>query len=332
MTARGWFLFSLMGVLWGIPYLMIKVAVEDLSPSMVVFTRCALGAALLLPFALRQGGLTRVLRTHWKPMLAFACIEILGPWWTLTDAERRLSSSTAGLLIAAVPIIGAVLARFFGDTERLGAHRLAGLGLGLGGVAVLTVPHLTGGDAWSLTEVLLTALGYAIAPLIAARHLKDVPTFQLIAPCLALAAAVYAVPAAMTWPSAVPDAPTLASLAGLGVICTALAFVVFLELIREAGPTRAVVFTYVNPAVAVAAGVAFLSEPLTAGIAAAFTLILAGSFLATGAAGATAGRSSGTRRVAWSLRQTSRADGRVKLPSPGALPEERPGSTGQGGG
>ncbi|MEV0117708.1 DMT family transporter [Streptomyces sp. NPDC050844] len=294
MTARGWFLFSLMGVLWGIPYLMIKVAVEELSPSMVVFARCALGAALLLPFALRQGGLTRVVRAHWKPMLAFACIEILGPWWTLTDAERRLSSSTAGLLIAAVPIIGAVLARFFGDTERLGARRLTGLGLGLGGVAVLTVPHLTGGDAWSLTEVLLTALGYAIAPLIVARHLKAVPTLQLIAPCLTLAALVYAVPAWASRPSVAPSPQTLVSLAGLGVICTALAFVVFLELIRETGPTRAVVFTYVNPAVAVAAGVAFLSEPLTAGIAASFALILAGSFLATAGP---AGRSSGTRLV-----------------------------------
>lgn len=326
MTARAWFLFSLMGVLWGIPYLMIKVAVDDgLSPSVVVFTRCALGAALLLPFAVRQGGLTGVLRTHWRPMLAFACVEILGPWWTLTDAERRISSSTAGLLIAAVPIIGALLARFFGDTERLGARRLTGLGLA--GVAVLTVPHLTGGDAWSLTEVMLTALGYAVAPLIVARHLRGVPTLQLIAPCLALAALVYAPAAAASRPRAVPDTATLASLAGLGVICTALAFVVFLELIREAGPTRAVVFTYVNPAVAVAAGVTFLDEPLTGDVVAAFALILAGSFLATAATAP--GR--GDRRVPWSARQTSRAGGRVKTPS-GALPEERPGSTGQGGG
>lgn len=330
MTARGWFLFWLMGVLWGIPYLMIKVAVDsDLSPSVVVFTRCALGAALLLPFAVRQGGLTRVLATHWRPMLAFACVEILGPWWTLTDAERRISSSTAGLLIAAVPIIGAVLARFFGDTERLGARRLAGLGLGLAGVAVLTVPHLTGGDAWSLTEVMLTALGYAVAPLIVARHLRDVPTLQLIVPCLVLAALVYAPAAAVSRPAEVPDAATLASLAGLGVICTALAFVVFLELIREAGPTRAVVFTYVNPAVAVAAGVTFLDESLTAGVLAAFALIIAGSFLATAAP--PGGRPTATRRVTWSPRQTSRAGGRVKTPS-GALPEERPGSTGQGGG
>lgn len=313
MTARGWFLFSLMGVVWGIPYLMIKVAVDaPLSPSMVVFTRCALGAVLLLPFAIRQGGLLRTIRTHWLPMLAFACIEIIGPWFTLTDAERHLSSSTAGLLIAGVPIVGVVLARFFGDTEQLGVRRMAGLALGLVGVGVLTVPHLTGGDARSLGEVMLTVLGYATAPLIAARWLKDVPTLQLTAPCLALAALVYAPASAATWPSEMPSTSVLVALIGLGAICTALAFVAFLELIKEVGPTRATVFTYVNPAVAVAAGALFLGEELTAGIAAAFTLILAGSVLATAGPGSGSGPVERTRRVAWSTRQTSRADGRVE--------------------
>lgn len=325
MTARGWFLFSLMGVIWGIPYLLIKVAVEDLSPSMVVFTRCTLGAALLLPFALRQRGLTRTVRAHWKPMLAFAVIEIIGPWFTLTDAERHLSSSTAGLLVAGVPIVGVLAARFLGDTEVLGVRRAAGLAVGLAGVAVLTIPHLTGGDAKSLGEVLLTVVGYATAPLIAARRLKDVPTLHLIVPCLTLAALVYAPAAAATWPSQMPDASVLAALAALGVVCTAVAFVAFLELIKEIGPTRSTVITYVNPAVAVAAGALFLDEPLTAGVLAAFTLILAGSVLATAA-----GPKSDARPVTWSTRQTSRADGRVE--SLTGLPEERPGSTGQGGG
>jgi drug/metabolite transporter (DMT)-like permease len=335
MTARGWFLFSLMGVVWGIPYLLIKVAVEaDLSPSTVVFTRCALGAALLLPFAIRQGGLPGTIRTHWRPMLAFACIEIIGPWWTLTDAERHLSSSTAGLLIAGVPIVGLALARFFGDTERLGVRRATGLALGLAGVGVLTVPHLTGGDARSLAEVFVTVIGYATAPLIAARYLKDIPTLQLIAPCLALAALVYAPAAVVTRPPTMPSTSVLTALAALGAVCTAVAFVAFLELIKEVGPTRATVFTYVNPAVAVAAGAIFLDEPLTAGIVAAFTLILAGSVLATSAAGPRKGSRKGSRKaprpVAWSTRQTSRADGRVEVPMD--LPEERPGSTGQGGG
>lgn len=308
MTARGWFLFSLMGVVWGIPYLMIKVAVEaPLSPSVVVFTRCALGAALLLPFAVR--GLGGTVRRAWKPMLAFACIEIIGPWFTLTDAERHLSSSTAGLLIAGVPIVGVALARFFGDTERLGARRLTGLGLGLVGVGILTVPHLTGGDARSLAEVLVTVLGYATAPLIAARWLRDVPSLQLTASCLGVAALVYATPAAMTWPAAMPSTSVVLALVGLGVICTAVAFVAFLELIKEVGPTRSTVITYVNPAVAVAAGVLFLDEQLTVGVGASFALILAGSVLATAAGPA---RDEGP--VTWSTRQTSRADGRVESP------------------
>lgn len=324
MTARGWFLFSLMGVVWGIPYLMIKVAVDEVSPSAVVFVRCALGALLLLPFALRQPGLARNVRTHWKPMLAFAVIEIIGPWYTLTDAERHLSSSTAGLLIAGVPIVGVLLSRFFGAAESLGARRVTGLALGLGGVGVLTVPHLTGGDALSLAEVLVTVVGYATAPLIANRHLKDVPTLHLITPCLALAALVHAPAAVATRPAALPSAEALAALAALGLVCTAVAFVAFLELIKEAGPIRASVITYVNPAIAVAAGALFLDEPLTVTVLAAFALILTGSVLAN------AERKPAGRRVQWSTRQTSRADGRVE--SLTGLPEERPGSTGQGGG
>ncbi|ANB06136.1 hypothetical protein SAM40697_2176 [Streptomyces ambofaciens] len=378
MTARGWFLFSLMGVVWGVPYLMIKVAVDEVSPSGVVFTRCALGAALLLPFALRKGNLFGTVRTHWKPLLAFAVIEIIGPWWTLTDAERHLSSSTAGLLIAGVPIVGVALARFFGSAEHLGARRLTGLAVGLAGVAVLTVPHLTGGDVRSLAEVLVTVLGYATAPLIAARHLKDVPSLHLTAACLTLAALVYAPAAVAGRPDALPSGEVIAALAGLGVICTAIAFVAFLELIKEVGPTRASVITYVNPAIAVAAGAVFLDESLTPGVLAAFALILTGSVLATASTGPTAtatvtpgapttpaaapaatpgatatsagtvapaataepaeitepaateGPGRGARPVPWSTRQTSRADGRVKTLT--GLPEERPGSTGQGDG
>src|SRR5690242_4468869 len=209
MTARGWFLFSLMGVIWGIPYLMIKVAVGEVSPPVVVFTRCALGAVLLLPFALRQGGLPRTVRTHWRPLLAFACLEIIVPWFTLTDAERHLSSSTAGLLIAGVPIVGLVAARTLGDTEHLGARRITGLALGLGGVTVLTLPHLTGGDARSLAEVLLTVLGYATAPVIAARRLKEVPSLHLTAACLTLAAVVYAPVAIVARPASVPSSTVL---------------------------------------------------------------------------------------------------------------------------
>jgi drug/metabolite transporter (DMT)-like permease len=280
MSGRGWVLFALMGVLWGIPYLMIKVAVEGVSVPMVVFARTAVGAAILLPLALRAGRPTW-LRERWRPLLAFAVIEIMIPWGLLSDAEQHITSSMTGLLIAATPIVAVLVGRLTGDAERLGAARWAGLAIGLVGVAVLAGPALGDGSPWAIVEVLLVAVCYATAPIIAARRLADVPALPMTAVCLAGAAIVYAPPAVLTWPQTLPDGRVLAALAGLAILCTALAFLVFFALIREVGPSRALVFTYVNPAVAVTAGVLVLGEPLTVSILVSFALILAGSVLAT---------------------------------------------------
>jgi drug/metabolite transporter (DMT)-like permease len=280
MSGRGWVLFALMGVLWGIPYLMIKVAVEGVSVPMVVFARTAVGAAILLPLALRAGRPTW-LRERWRPLLAFAVIEIMIPWGLLSEAEQHITSSMTGLLIAATPIVAVLVGRLTGDAERLGAARWAGLAIGLVGVAVLAGPALGDGSPWAIVEVLLVAVCYATAPIIAARRLADVPALPMTAVCLAGAAIVYAPPAVLTWPQTLPDGRVLAALAGLAVLCTALAFLVFFALIREVGPSRALVFTYVNPAVAVTAGVLVLGEPLTVSILVSFALILAGSVLAT---------------------------------------------------
>jgi drug/metabolite transporter (DMT)-like permease len=273
-------LFAAMCLLWGIPYLMIKVAVAGVSVPVLVFARTGIAALLLLPLAVRPGALA-TLRAHWRPLLAFAALEIIGPWWLLSDAERHLSSGMTGLLIAAVPIIGVLAARLFGDTTRLGPVRWAGLGLGMAGVLLLAAPHLSGGAAWPVVELLLVAVGYATAPVIAANKLAGVPNLLITASCLSLAALVYAGPAIATWPAELPSTQVLLALGGLAVVCTALAFVLFFELIREVGAPRAMVFTYVNPAVAVAAGVLLLGEPLTALVIVAFVLILAGSVLAT---------------------------------------------------
>ena len=209
-----------MCVVWGIPYLFIKVAVRDVSVPMVVFTRSALGALLLLPLALRSGQLGG-LRRYWRPLLAFATLEIIVPWGLLSAAEQRLPSSLAGLLIAAVPIIGVVVARLTGGTERLSPRRWTGLIIGLAGVAVLAAPDLGSGNGWAIGEVLLVAVCYASAPLIATRKLADVPALPMTAACLTLAALVYTPAAAVTWPRQLPSAQVLAALAGLGVICTA---------------------------------------------------------------------------------------------------------------
>ncbi|SEG75397.1 Permease of the drug/metabolite transporter (DMT) superfamily [Thermomonospora echinospora] len=283
MSRRGWVLFALMSVIWGIPYLMIKVAVEGVSAPVLVFARTAVGAAVLLPLALHAHGpreLRDLLRRYWLPMLLFSVVEILAPWLLLADAERVLTSSMTGLLIAVSPVVSVLIVRLTGGAERLGAWQWAGLAVGFGGVTVLAAPELGGGDTWSIMEVLLTACGYALGTLITARWLKDVPALPMTALCLTFAALVYTPPAVMTWPDAVPSGRVLAALAGLALICTALAFLVFFALIREVGPSRALVFTYVNPAVAVLAGVLLLGEPLTVTIVVSFVLILGGSILA----------------------------------------------------
>jgi len=267
-----------MSIIWGIPYLMIKVAVEGVSVPVLVLARTAVGAAVLLPLAFSRQTLT-IVRNHWKALLGFAFFEIIAAWWLLSDAERHLTSSMTGLLIAAAPIIAAILDRLTAG-ERLGVQRIVGLSIGISGVAVLAGPNI-GGSTWPIVEVLLVATCYAIAPLIAARYLADVPTLPMTAVCLGFAALVYAAPAAATWPDQMPSTPVLLALGGLAVICTALAFIVFFALIREIGAARALVFTYINPAVALAAGVIVLNEPLTAWNVAALLLILAGCLLAT---------------------------------------------------
>jgi drug/metabolite transporter (DMT)-like permease len=267
-----------MSVIWGLPYLMIKVAVGGVSVPVLVFARTAVGAAILLPIALRRVRWD-VLRRRWLWLVAFAVTEVIGPWALLSDAEHTLSSSMTGLLLAAVPIFGAVLVGFVG--ERLGRKQWAGLAVGFGGVALLAAPNLHGGNLWSIAEVMLTAFGYALAPIIADRKLQDVPSIVVTVVTLAMAAIVYTPFAIASWPRETPSTGVFFALGGLAVVCTALGLMLFFRLIQEAGPARAVVITYVSPVVAVAAGVILLNEPLTATTIFSFVLILAGSILAT---------------------------------------------------
>jgi len=270
-----------MGVIWGIPYLLIKVADGGVSVPVLVCTRVGLGSLLLLPAAIR-GGHLRALKGHVRWLAAFTALEIVGPFALLSNAEKHLPSSTSGLLVAAVPIFSALLAWLTRSGDRLTtAIRWAGLAVGLAGVALLAGPGAGRGSVVPVLEVLGTALGYSIGPLIANRKLSHLPPVAVNTVCLGAAALVYAPFAALTWPRHVPSPEVLAALAALGAVCTAAAFLIFFRLIAEVGPARATVITYVNPAVAVALGVLVLGEHLTAAIGVSFVLILGGSVLAT---------------------------------------------------
>lgn len=270
-----------MSLIWGVPYLLIKVAVDGgISVPFLVFSRMAIGAAVLVPIALLRGGFWTLVRTHHTPIIVFALLEMIAPWWLLTRAEHDISSGFAGLLIAASPAVAVIVAKLAGDPDRLTVARTCGLGLGFAGVLLLAMPELRGGSPRAVVEMAVITLLYATAPRIISGSLAAAPTLPLTAACLAFGTLLNAVPAWLTRPTTVPDGPVIASIVGLGLICTAAAFVVFFALIREVGPARALVFTYVNPAVAVAAGVFFLGEPFTVSIAAAFAMILIGSMLA----------------------------------------------------
>jgi drug/metabolite transporter (DMT)-like permease len=279
MTRRSWALFAAMCVIWGVPYLLIRVAVRDFDPGTLVFARTAIGGLILLPFALAAGGFGPVL-DRWKALLAFTVIEVAVPWLMLSDAERVLSSSLSGLLVAAVPMVGVVVARLTGSDDRGGGVlRYAGLLLGLAGVVLLLGLDVGEVRIGALLEMAVVAIGYAVAPVIMARRLADLPSIPVVASALLLTAIGYLPYAAFHWPGSV-GAKVAWSVVGLGVVCTALAFVLFFALIAAIGPARSTVITYVNPAVAVMLGVLLLNEKFTLGIAIGFPLILVGSVLA----------------------------------------------------
>ena len=287
MSRRGWVLFVAMGVIWGIPYLMIKVAVTELEPAVLVLARTGIGAAILLPVAAARKQLRPLLR-YWRPLLAYTAVEICAPWLLLGYAERELTSSLTGLLIAAVPLVGAIMVHLLGD-ERLDRRRIFGLLVGMAGVGTLVGFDVSGSSAWSILAVGGVVIGYAAGPIILARRLGKLPALGVIAASLAITAVVYTPASILQWPAEQLSTDVWLSVGGLAIICTAIAFFVFFQLITEVGPARATVITYINPAVALALGVLILDEPFTAVTVLGFAMILVGSVLATAKSRNTAG-------------------------------------------
>lgn len=279
MTRRETLLFVALCILWGVPYFFIRIAVMDLSPAVIVFGRTAIGALVLLPVALRRGELLPAVR-RFSPLLAYTVAEMGIPWFLLSTAEVRLPSSVSGLLIAAVPAVGTLIALAAGF-ERPDARRVAGLVVGLGGVGAMLGLGMPGASPMALAEVALVVIGYSLGPQIVARYLNEVPQLGVVTASLILCALGYAPFALTELPARAPAALPVASVVVLGVICTAVAFVVAFALIASIGPVRTTAVTYVNPAIAVIMGVMLLGERLTLGMGVGFALILFGSYLTT---------------------------------------------------
>jgi drug/metabolite transporter (DMT)-like permease len=277
MTRRDYSLFGLLCVIWGIPYLFIKYALTDFSPATVVLLRTAIAAVIMVPIAISRGELRLALKSFpW--VLAFA-----GPWLLINDAETRISSGLSALMIATTPLMGTLIGAFLGDRSAWHSTRLIGLGIGFAGVTALVWLDISGGNAdlRSILQLVIVSFCYAAAPAMAARKLAHISTFGVIALSVAIVAVIYLIPGLYTWPDYTPSAKAISSVFVLGIVCTALAFFVFFTLLERMGAVRITLVTYINPAVAVALGIIFLSEPITVGTAIGFPLVLIGSWYAT---------------------------------------------------
>jgi drug/metabolite transporter (DMT)-like permease len=285
VPSKALLLFLSVGIIWGTPYFFIAIAIEHFDTPSLVFLRVFLGALILMPIAISKKMIRPTLKV-WPAVLAFAVLEMVGPWFLITEAERTISSSLAGLLITTVPFIAAFFVGLLGDKSAWHPVTVAGLVLGFAGVVSLVGIDVFSGDLM-LTPVLMmlaSAVGYAVAPIIANRMPSEVPTLGVIAVSLTMVSVIYAPFAAFSLPTDIAAGPSLeawASVIILGAVCSALAFVIFFAVIREIGPARASLITYVNLAVAVLLGVVFLGEQLTPGVFVGLPLVVAGSYLAS---------------------------------------------------
>lgn len=282
MSRKSLLLFLLVGFIWGTPYLLIRVAVEEFTPATMVFLRLCVGSLILLPLAIYKKTLS-IPRSAYKFIAIYSAMEIIGPWFLITNAERNLTSGLTGLLLATVPIWSVIFTSIHGDKSVWHRRRLLGLVIGFIGVfSLVGLESLTGTSAlWAIGSALLASVGYAYAVIMIRNKLPEISGISINAIALLLATFVYAPFAFLQWPTESVSAKSIWAVVALGALCTAVAFILFFALIDEIGPARSSFITYLNTGFAVVLGVLVLGEPVTVGIAIGLPLVLVGSYFAT---------------------------------------------------
>ena len=282
MTRKSWILFGIVGFLWGIPYLLMKVAVADIPPPLIVAGRTLIGAAILIPIAMKKNTFKDAIKGI-KYVIPYAVLEMVGPWILITSAEKEISSGLAGLLVATVPFFASIFSSLRGDHSVWQPKRIFGLVVGfLGIIALVGIESITGtSNPKAIAMVILAAIMYAYAVLMITTNLPGVDGIAINGVAMGLTCLFYTPIAIATWPSNPVSADAIAALVVLGVFSTAIAFMLFFIVIVEIGVARGSLTTYVNTAVAVVLGILILDEPITLGIIVGLPMVLLGSFLAS---------------------------------------------------
>jgi drug/metabolite transporter (DMT)-like permease len=281
MSRKSWSLFIAVGILWGIPYMLLKVSVRELSVPVIVSSRTFIGALILIPIALRRRALNPALKKY-HFVLLYAVLEMFLPWVLITSAEQKIPSGLAGLLVATVPIWSSILASFNGDKTVWHSKRLGGMLIGFVGVLlVVGIESLRSNqNPLVISMILLASLSYATAVATVTINIPEIDPIAINGLAMATTALFYLPFALLALPNHAPSAKVIASQITLGLLPTALAFILFFELLRDVGPARASLVTYLNTAFAVVLGVLILGEPLTLGILIGLPLVLIGSYFA----------------------------------------------------
>lgn len=282
MSRKGWILFTLVGLLWGVPYLFMKVAVEELSTPMIVFTRLMIGAALLVPLALREGSLKSALK-YWRYILLYAVLEMVIPWSLITSSQRDLSSGVVALLVATVPIWATLFAHQTGDSTAAHRVRIFGIIIGLIGITLIVgIESISDfGNIRALLQILVAAASYAWAVNMITRKAPGISGIAINGIAMMISSVIFAPFAIANRPETLPSLEVTLSMLGLGVLCSGIAFWVFFVVLDEIGPARASLVVYPNTAVAVVLGIVILREPITLAILIGLPLVLIGSYFAS---------------------------------------------------
>jgi drug/metabolite transporter (DMT)-like permease len=275
---RNWILLLALAALWGASYLFIKIGLDDLSPAGIVFTRTALAALVLLPFAIKSGGMAPLWRRA-PGLFLLAAVQVAGPFLLISAGEIHIASSLAGILVASAPIFTAIFAIWIDQAERLSANGIVGVAIGILGVALLLGVDVSGSGLGGGLMVVLASVGYAIGGFALKRYYSGHQP-------LALVASTMTASALMTLPLFLIDLPghvgldTVGAMSALGLGGTGIAFVIYYTLNHEIGPTRTSLVAYIAPIFALVYGVTLLDENFGPATAAGIVLITGGSWLA----------------------------------------------------
>jgi drug/metabolite transporter (DMT)-like permease len=290
LDAGTWWRLIALAVLWGGSFFFVGVALRDLPPLTILWARIVLGAILLVPVLMWSGiGLPRSVRA-WVPLAGMGLLNNVVPMSLIFFGQTTISSGLASVLNATTPFFTTLVLAAAGD-EPLTARRLAGVLCGVAGVAVLQAPALIDPTVASFGVLLClaAALSYGLAALWARRRLAGVPPLVAAAGQLAASSIAMTLLAASfdrPWTLLMPTLATWLALIGLGLLSTAMAYILFFQIIARSGPANVMLVTLLVPVPAILLGHFVLGERFEAHHFAGAAIIAAALVIVDGRAAA----------------------------------------------